>query len=56
MEIIRKSRKRFEDLKAMLETQEIIGQELHDYDVIAFCKKYLDIDVDDINLKVRFDK
>lgn len=49
-------KRRFDDLKAMLETQEIIGQELHDYDVIAFCKKYLDIDVDDINLKVRFDK
>lgn len=49
-------RKRFEDLKAILEMQEVMGKPLDDYDVIAFCKKYLDIDVDDINLKVRFDK
>lgn len=49
-------RKRFEDLKAMLEMPEVMGQSLNDADVIAYCKEWLDIDVNSLAIKVRFDK
>lgn len=49
-------KKRFDDLKAMLEMPEVMGKPLDDTDVIAYCKKYLDIDVNSLSIKISFDK
>lgn len=47
-------KKRFDDIRAMLEIPQIFGNEIKDIDMMKFCKDELDIDVSELNMKVRF--